>query len=133
LTRRQIDQLRPRRPFGCGKPVDPVDENARAEPDQDLPRGVDDSEDREGDAAEQRRDALDATQQQLHHAREERSKHQRPDVHDQPGGDEPNPATTPRRAQTRTRMSRYPWRHCTRARATAQKRSICSQFSGCET
>ena len=57
-----------------------------AEPDQDLPRGVEEREDRKGDAADQRRDAFDATQQQIHHARTQRNEQQRPDVDDQPGG-----------------------------------------------
>jgi hypothetical protein len=69
------------------KPIDLVDEDARAEPDPDVPRGVEESEDREGDAAEQRREAFDATQQQIHHAREQRNEPQGPDVDDQPGGD----------------------------------------------
>ena len=37
-TREILYQLRPRRPLGCRKPIDLVDENAGAEPDQDLPR-----------------------------------------------------------------------------------------------
>ena len=35
----------------------------------------------------QRRDAFDAAQQQIHHAREQRNEQQRPDVDDLPGGD----------------------------------------------
>ena len=70
-----------------GSPLTCVDEDAGAEPDQDLPRGVEEGEDRERDAAHQRRYAFDATQQQIHHARKQRNKHQRPDVDDQPGGD----------------------------------------------
>ena len=69
----------------CRKPIDLLDENAGAEPDQDLKRGVESDEHRERDAAHQRGDASDAAQQQIHHAPKQRNEQQRPDVNDHPG------------------------------------------------